>query len=383
MLSRDGDKALVKVLDFGLAKVTREERVDGGLTSEGQALGTPDFIAPEQILDAQSADVRADIYSLGATLYYLLTGHPPFRANSLYDMYQAHISRNADSLNLVRPEVPAELAALVAKMMAKDPARRFQTPGEVAQALTPFFKKGNVAFKSSRQALSQTGQTNAGRPVPGAVSKPTQPATDSGKAGVRGMNSAAHTATESRCESLIELRETERSVDKAPEVEPMRRPPWKKWPIALAGSLFGLIALGAIIITIRDKSGRETKISVPDDSKVVVEAPRENVEIKPPVNSPEEARGTGGPTPSSREAGKPSVGKAQGPPSDNAVASGFVFLFNGTDFSGWTFPLASEGDWTVENGSIRGSATADASTIATSRSDYGDFLPTDGCSHER
>jgi serine/threonine protein kinase len=56
------------VLDFGLAKVASEEKVDGGLTSEGQALGTPDYIAPEQILNAQSADIRADIYSLGATL---------------------------------------------------------------------------------------------------------------------------------------------------------------------------------------------------------------------------------------------------------------------------------------------------------------------------
>src|SRR5262249_40880688 len=56
-------------------------------------------------------------------------------------IYQAHISRDAEPLNLVRPEVPSELAALVSKMMAKDPVRRFQTPGEVAQALTPFFKR--------------------------------------------------------------------------------------------------------------------------------------------------------------------------------------------------------------------------------------------------
>src|SRR5271157_4472423 len=119
MLTRKGDKATVKVLDFGLARATREQKVDGGLTSQGQALGTPDYIAPEQIVDAPNADIRADIYSLGATLYYLLTGHPPFEANSLYDMYQAHRSRDADALNLVRPEVPAELASLVSKMMAK------------------------------------------------------------------------------------------------------------------------------------------------------------------------------------------------------------------------------------------------------------------------
>ena len=136
ILAREGKKAVVKVLDFGLAKVTSEGQADSGLTREGQMLGTPDYIAPEQIRDAQSADIRADIYSLGCTLYYLLTGGPPFRGDSLWDLYQAHFSMDAGPLNLVRPEVPVELAALVAKMMAKEPGRRFQTPGEVAQALS-------------------------------------------------------------------------------------------------------------------------------------------------------------------------------------------------------------------------------------------------------
>ncbi len=132
----------MKILDFGLAKATREEKVDTALTSAGQALGTPDFIAPEQILDAQSADIRADIYSLGGTLFYLLTGRPPFQANSLYDLYQAHISRNIDPLNLIRPEVPSELAALVGKMMSKETKRRFQTPDEVALGVGPLLQKG-------------------------------------------------------------------------------------------------------------------------------------------------------------------------------------------------------------------------------------------------
>ena len=70
ILAREGKKAVVKVLDFGLAKVTSEGQADSGLTREGQMLGTPDFIAPEQIRDAQSADIRADIYSLGCTFYY-------------------------------------------------------------------------------------------------------------------------------------------------------------------------------------------------------------------------------------------------------------------------------------------------------------------------
>jgi serine/threonine protein kinase len=161
IFARRGGKATIKLLDFGLAKATEEEKVDGSLTREGQALGTPDYIAPEQILDAPSADIRADIYSLGATLYYLLTGRPPFQAKSLYDMYQAHISRDAEPLNLARPEISTELAALVAKMMAKDPSQRFQTPGEVAQALIPFFKKANADFKVSEPPVSQSPQSPA------------------------------------------------------------------------------------------------------------------------------------------------------------------------------------------------------------------------------
>ena len=232
-----------------------------GLTSEGQALGTPDYIAPEQILDAPSADIRADIYSLGGTLYYLLTGRPPFQANSLYDMYQAHISRDADPLNLVRPEVPAELAALVAKMMAKDPARRFQTPGEVAQALTPFFKKGNLAFNGPRTDVSRDGQTAASQTETGPVSISGERATDAERPVFRVKKSTAMASRRPEWESLIALRESGGSAEDKPRVEPMRRPPWKKWPIATAGSLFGLIALGVLIITIRDRNGLEFKNS--------------------------------------------------------------------------------------------------------------------------
>ena len=102
----EGKKGVVKVLDFGLAKVTSEGQADSGLTREGQMLGTPDYIAPEQIRDAQSADIRADIYSLGCTLYYLLTGGPPFRGEHLWDLYQAHFSMDAGSAEPRPPRGP-------------------------------------------------------------------------------------------------------------------------------------------------------------------------------------------------------------------------------------------------------------------------------------
>ena len=104
ILAREGNKPVVKILDFGLAKVTSESGVDGGLTYEGQMLGTPHYVAPEQTVNAQKADIRADIYSLGCTLYCLLVGHPPFDAPSLYELLQAHHSMDAKPLNFIRPE---------------------------------------------------------------------------------------------------------------------------------------------------------------------------------------------------------------------------------------------------------------------------------------
>ena len=234
ILARDGKKAIVKVLDFGLAKVTSEGQADSGLTREGQMLGTPDYIAPEQIRNAQSADIRADIYSLGCTFYYILTGGPPFRGEHLWDVYQAHFSMEAGPLNLVRPEVPVELAALVAKMMAKEPGRRFQTPGEVAQALTPFFKKGSVAIKGVNPEISQAGQPEATQSAPGPVPLPARPTNGEGAGThVRGRQAGA-TQPGSILEGLIDLRETEplfdtmsgRPLRRRPEGEPRNVRPW-------------------------------------------------------------------------------------------------------------------------------------------------------------
>lgn len=158
ILAREGRKHLVKVLDFGLAKVMREKTEDTGLTGEGKMLGTPDYMAPEQTLDATSADIRADIYSLGCTLYFLLSGSRPFKGKNLYEIMQAHQTLEAPALNVSRPEVPAELSAVVRKMMAKDRASRYQTPLDVVQALGPFLKQ-SASSKPSPVPSVGTAQT--------------------------------------------------------------------------------------------------------------------------------------------------------------------------------------------------------------------------------
>jgi formylglycine-generating enzyme required for sulfatase activity/serine/threonine protein kinase len=242
MLSRKGDKATVKILDFGLAKAAREENVEGGLTATGQALGTPDYIAPEQIIDAQTADIRADIYSLGGTLYYLLTGHPPFQAKSLYDLYQAHISRDADPLNLVRPDVSSELAALVAMMMAKDPSRRFQTPGEVAQALKPFCTKANAALKTIKADVSSIEPPKASRSAAEAAFEATPVETNADQRMVRPTTAAESSGAEPRWESIVDFREPESAMEARLEVIP-RRPPW-----VLAAVSVGVVLVLSVVV---------------------------------------------------------------------------------------------------------------------------------------
>jgi len=158
ILAREGKRHIVKVLDFGLAKTMREKTEETGLTGEGQMMGTPDFMAPEQSLDAAKADIRADIYSLGCTLYYLLTGAPPFTGKSLAAVLLAHQSTEAQPLNVVRPEVPEELAAVVRKMMAKAPAERYQTPAEVVMAL-------GVAGKQAAKGMPPKSSPDAATPA--------------------------------------------------------------------------------------------------------------------------------------------------------------------------------------------------------------------------
>jgi len=130
---------LIKILDFGLTRL----QGDGAgkptsITAEGALIGTADYVAPEQARDARSVDIRADLYSLGCTAYFLLTGAPPFPGGSLMQKIHHHISKEPTALDLLRPEVSPALTAVVKKMMAKKAAERHATPRDAADALQPF-----------------------------------------------------------------------------------------------------------------------------------------------------------------------------------------------------------------------------------------------------
>lgn len=134
------DARTLKILDMGLARLQAVDGSEshGALTQTGMVMGTPDYMAPEQAVDSSAVDIRADIYSLGCTLYYLLTGSPPFPQGSLTQKLLWHQQRDPEPLEKRRPDLPTGLIGIVRKMLAKNPTERFATPAEVALALEPF-----------------------------------------------------------------------------------------------------------------------------------------------------------------------------------------------------------------------------------------------------
>jgi WD40 repeat protein len=108
------------------------------LTQANAIMGTPDYLAPEQANDARSADIRADIYSLGCTFYHLLTGRPPFADVPVLQKLICHLDQPPPPVSDFRGDVPPDLVAVLDRMLAKDLGQRYQTPAEVARALLPF-----------------------------------------------------------------------------------------------------------------------------------------------------------------------------------------------------------------------------------------------------
>jgi serine/threonine-protein kinase len=179
---------VVKILDWGLARRIQDPADPApcdpddpsGDVEKGSIIGTADFIAPEQARDPTLVDIRADIYSLGCTLYFLLTGQPPFPGMSVMQKILAHQQSQPPSVLHVRPDVPRELDALIHKMLAKDPRDRFAIPLLVVTALRRFMMTAKAAgpAAASRAETSTLHRT----PAPGTALNLPRPGTQSGLA---------------------------------------------------------------------------------------------------------------------------------------------------------------------------------------------------------
>lgn len=230
MVSVDGQ---LKLLDLGLARYLHHEET-AGMTGTGQIMGTLDYAAPEQITGSSKVDVRSDIYSLGCTLYHLLTGHPPFGNQSTQTPFAkmtAQVSETPATLTTVLPNAPANLTTLLTSMLAKSPNQRPQSAKEVAQRLAEHTSQSDLTTLLDKARNQDPVALVPSKAAP--ATKPSKPATS-----------------------------------------PFFKRPIPFW-IAIAAGFFGLI-LGAflgIIITITKPDGSKITMKVPDGSSIDIQDP--------------------------------------------------------------------------------------------------------------
>jgi serine/threonine protein kinase len=157
---RDGTTA-IKIIDFGISKLVSSEAPGPGMTQDSVMMGSPLYMAPEQMTSARDADARSDVFSLGAILYHLLTNTPPFLGNSAVDVFE-RISLGPPSPRTVRPDLPAGIEAVTSRCLRKIPGERFADVAELAAALAPFGPPHAELFaESAERILRASADTNA------------------------------------------------------------------------------------------------------------------------------------------------------------------------------------------------------------------------------
>jgi serine/threonine protein kinase len=156
-----------RIVDMGLARVAQVAG-EGDLTVSGMTLGTFDYISPEQARDPRAADVRSDLYSLGCTIFYMLAGRPPFAEGTMVQKLLQHQQEPPPDIGLLRPDVPPRFAAILGRLMQKDPADRYQRPADLVADLLSFADDHGIEVAAPRAAAVAT-VTVAGRPPRPAV----------------------------------------------------------------------------------------------------------------------------------------------------------------------------------------------------------------------
>jgi len=167
---------VVKLLDLGLTRceVPINDSVFGELTRAGALIGTPDFMSPEQVKDSRKADVRSDLYSLGCTFYYLLTGVAPFeQAEAVVDKLYCQCESEPTPVEQLRPDVPPGIAQIVRKLMTKRRRDRFQTPLELLSALEAFCATAEFPGRDTKVDAPNCTLTDTPMPAPQLSQEPT------------------------------------------------------------------------------------------------------------------------------------------------------------------------------------------------------------------
>lgn len=150
----------VKVLDLGLALFEQDDRASLTIEHNENVLGTADYLAPEQAVSSHNVDSRVDIYSLGCTMYFLLTGHPPFHKGSLAQRIAQHQTQPPPPIEAERPDCPRALIDICLRMLAKSPGDRYQTMDEVCRDIRTWLEQGESALVGSSPAMLATARAH-------------------------------------------------------------------------------------------------------------------------------------------------------------------------------------------------------------------------------
>ena len=301
----------VKILDLGLALLHAGKASGEEMTSSGQPMGTADYMAPEQVSDAHAVDLRADIYSLGCTLYRLLTGEAPFAGppyKTSFEKMLAHLQTPVPAVGKARPEVPADLAAVLDRMLAKDPDQRFATAEEVVRALAPFVAGGDLPRLAAGAARSapaadatpavtdplvssaMTGTQPNPVPIsPVAASLPLPVGDAAGvAAGANGQSPSPRFRVPASAPVLVPA-SLPRTAGGSFRHRTVRR-----WLVALLLAAGGTAAAWAMIIHYRDKEGKQRTVEAADNSPITIE--HKSVEAGLATGANRTADGTAGAT---------------------------------------------------------------------------------------
>jgi serine/threonine-protein kinase len=153
---------LVKVLDFGISKANGPNMTDAGMTTTSAVLGSPMYMAPEQMIASREVDGRTDVWSLGVVLYQLLTGRGPFNGTTMTELCARILQEPHAPIRATRPDVPFEIETVVARCLEKDRVRRFASVADLAEAIAPFGGQGAaMSAERARRLIPRTERASA------------------------------------------------------------------------------------------------------------------------------------------------------------------------------------------------------------------------------